>query len=173
MLQQILISRIDQNRAGALSKIASNTFYETFRPYNTEQDIQAYIQKAYKVEIMANQLANTEKYYFAIATVGEEIVGYIKLILNQTHTLLFGQTAELEKIYVIKSHWDKKVGAALMTHAIEICKDLKYNNIFLGVWQENQRAVSFYKKFGFKVFDTRKFELGSRICEDYMMDIQL
>jgi ribosomal protein S18 acetylase RimI-like enzyme len=169
---ELKIKEASVHDAPSLCKLAADTFYETFKPYNTEEDIQAYIKKAYDVQIISNQLTNTG-YYFAVAYINETAAGYIKLIFNQTHVKLSGTTTELEKIYVLKSYWDTKTGAALMQHAIDICKQRGFENLFLGVWQENERAVNFYRKFGFHVFDTRKFQLGSRLCEDYMMVIQL
>lgn len=167
------IKQANVNDVAALCQLAADTFYETFRPYNTEEDIQAYIKKAYAEEVISQQLANTQQYYFAIAYVNEEPVGYIKLIFNQTHPKLTGKVAELEKIYVLKSHWDTKTGAALMQYAIEVCKQHEFEKLYLGVWQENERAVNFYRKFGFDVFDNRQFQLGNRLCEDYMMVLKL
>lgn len=163
------IKQAHVNDAVALCQLAADTFYETFRPFNTEEDIQAYIKKAYDILIVSKQLANTHQYYFAIAYANTQPVGYIKLIFNQTHPRLSGKTTELEKIYVLKKYWDTKTGAALMQHAKEVCKQHGFENLYLGVWQENERAVNFYRKFGFEVFDTRQFKLGNRLCEDYMM----
>jgi len=167
------IKQSSVNDVAALCQLAADTFYETFRPYNTEEDIQAYIKKAYDTQVISVQLANTQQYYFAIASVNGEVVGYIKLIFNQTHPKLSGKVAELEKIYVLKSYWDTKTGAALMQQAIQVCKQHGFEKLFLGVWQENERAVNFYRKFGFEVFDTRQFQLGERWCEDYMMKLTL
>jgi diamine N-acetyltransferase len=167
------IKQANVNNAAALSQLAAETFYETFRPFNTEEDIQAYIKKAYDIQVVSQQLANTHQYYFAIAYVNEKAVGYIKLILNQSHPKLVGKIIELEKIYVLKTYLDTKTGAALMQHAIEICKEQGFEKLFLGVWQENERAVNFYKKFGFEIFDNRQFQLGERWCEDYLMCLTL
>jgi ribosomal protein S18 acetylase RimI-like enzyme len=169
----VTIKQANEYDALVLCQLAGETFYETFRPYNTEEDIQTYIKKAYDKQVISAQLANTEKYYFAIAYVNEQPVGYIKLILNQTHPKLLSKVAELEKIYVLKLHWDTKTGAALMQHAIDVCKQQGFETLFLGVWQENERAVNFYRKFGFEVFDTRQFQLGNRLCEDYMMKLPM
>lgn len=167
-----IVRAANHHESQILSGLAAETFYETFRPYNTEEDIQAYIKKAYHVETIASQLIDV-RYYFAIAFIGDEPIGYIKLILDASHEALSGKTIELEKIYVLKSSWDTKCGAALMQHAIDFCKSLGAQNLFLGVWEENHRAVAFYQKFGFHTFATRQFQLGSRLCDDYMMNLSL
>jgi diamine N-acetyltransferase len=64
---------------------------------------------------------------------------------------------ELEKIYVLPQYWDKKAGAELMKKAIEVTKLNGFKYLYLGVWQENKRALTFYNKFGFVSFNTRTF----------------
>lgn len=159
--------------AASLCALAAHTFYETFRPYNSEEDMQAYITKAYDIPVISKQLEQTDQYYFAIAQEQQQYIGYVKLIFNAMHPKLTGRVAELEKIYVLSTYWDTKTGATLMQHAIDVCRKQGIDTLFLGVWQENERAVRFYKKFGFVVFDTRTFQLGNRLCEDYMMRLNL
>ena len=60
-----------------------------------------------------------------------------------------------------------------MQQAIAHSQENGFDTLFLGVWQENERAVSFYKKVGFEVFETRQFQLGERLCDDYMMKLKL
>jgi ribosomal protein S18 acetylase RimI-like enzyme len=61
------------------------------------------------------------------------------------------------------------VGAALMQYVINEAIRNGYSWLYLGVWQENTDAISFYEKFGFKTVSTRKFKLGDQICDDFMM----
>ena len=44
---------------------------------------------------------------------------------------------------------------------------LKY--IWLGVWQENPKAIQFYTKNGFEVFDQHVFKLGDEEQTDFLM----
>ena len=76
---------------------------------------------------------------------------------------------EIERIYVKSSHHGKKVGQLLYSKALDIAflKDKKY--IWLGVWEENKRAVNFYKKNGFEEFDKHIFRLGNDEQTDLMM----
>jgi ribosomal protein S18 acetylase RimI-like enzyme len=60
-----------------------------------------------------------------------------------------------------------------MQYAIDYSRTVHFETLFLGVWKENERAVNFYRKTGFEVFDTRLFQLGSRMCEDYMMKLDI
>ncbi|HVZ95989.1 MAG TPA: GNAT family N-acetyltransferase, partial [Chitinophagaceae bacterium] len=50
---------------------------------------------------------------------------------------------------VLKEYHAKKAGAALMDFAIAFAKEKKYEVLWLGVWEHNERAKAFYKKYGF------------------------
>jgi ribosomal protein S18 acetylase RimI-like enzyme len=100
-------------------------------------------------------------------------VGYIKLIANMPYVGLEGNCIELEKIYVQQNYFGKHAGQLLMDKAIEHAIQNNFHYLFLGVWKENSRAVKFYEKNGFTVFSERSFQLGERLCEDYMMCLQI
>jgi ribosomal protein S18 acetylase RimI-like enzyme len=41
--------------------------------------------------------------------------------------------------------------------------------LWLGVWQENPRAVAFYKKCGFAQIAEKTFKLGTEVQQDFVM----
>ncbi len=47
------------------------------------------------------------------------------------------------------------------------------NYVWLGVWEENKRAIQFYAKNGFVEFDKHIFVLGNDAQTDIMMKKQL
>ncbi len=158
--------------AVVLAQIGSTTFYDTFRPYNTEEDMQLYLNKTYQPSVVKENLSNPSVHYY-LCLVDEKVVGYIKLIHNNTYEHLAGKTIELEKIYVLQSHFGTEAGKLLMQQAIMHSRLNQFDILFLGVWKENTRAVRFYEKTGFTIFSTRFFKLGERLCEDYMMKLVL
>lgn len=155
-----------------LADIGGSTFYHTFRPYNTEDDMVAYINKAYHADSIAENLNNDLVAYY-LAFDGSEAVGYIKLLHHASYGVVQEQAIELEKIYVLHTYFGSGLAQLLMNKAIEHGKQHTFKTLFLGVWQENHRAVSFYKKNGFEVFDTRQFKLGNNLCDDYLMKLAL
>jgi diamine N-acetyltransferase len=161
------------NDANTLAELCAKTFYDTFRPFHSEEDMQQYIKKAYSVELISENLLNETIQYF-IAFDEDKPIGYLKLIKDATHEKLASEkNIELEKIYVLKEYLDKKVGKELMLQAINFSKQKNFETLFLGVWQENHRAVNFYKNFGFEIFTTRTFQLGETLCDDFLMKILL
>ncbi len=65
------------------------------------------------------------------------------------------------------------MGQVLYNQAIDIAKKKKATYVWLGVWEENPRAISFYKKNGFVEFDKHIFKLGDDEQTDIMMKLML
>lgn len=164
----ITIRKATLNDAAVLAKIGADTFYHTFRPYNTEEDMQAYLAKSYNQELITSNLANPAIHYFICEDHGA-CVGYIKLVEGTHYDGIGDHAIELEKIYVLHTYFGTTAGKLLMDKAISYSREQGFKNLFLGVWQENKRAVAFYNKTGFTTVTTRQFKLGETICDDFIM----
>lgn len=155
-----------------LAEIGASTFRDTFAPYHTKADLDLYIAKTYNTDAVAHNLLQTDIRY-ALACNEQQSAGYTKILLNGTHPDLTGKVAEIEKIYVRQQFLGTGTGWKLMEEACNYLKQLEYNTVFLGVWEKNERAIGFYKKFGFEQFSTRSFQLGQTLCNDYMLKLIL
>jgi len=80
---------------------------------------------------------------------------------------------EIERIYVLKEYHGKEIGQLLYNKAIEVARDKKASYLWLCVWENNERAISFYKKNGFTAFDKHIFTLGDDEQTDIMMRLFL
>ena len=104
----------------------------------------------------------------------DEVIGYLKLNFGQSQTELKDDKAlEIERIYVLQEYHGKKAGQLLYDKAIEVARNKNMDYVWLGVWEENHRAISFYKKNGFTEFDKHIFKLGDDEQTDIMMKLQL
>jgi ribosomal protein S18 acetylase RimI-like enzyme len=80
---------------------------------------------------------------------------------------------EIERIYVLSDFQGKGIGRQLLEKAIQMAKEKKASYIWLGVWEENKRAIQFYKKNGFIAFDEHYFMLGDDKQTDIMMKLMV
>jgi len=83
------------------------------------------------------------------------------------------KSLEIERFYVPKEFHGKSVGQILYDKAIQVAKQKNAECVWLGVWEENSRAISFYKKNGFVAFDKHIFKLGNDEQTDIMMKLKL
>ncbi|TCD03233.1 GNAT family N-acetyltransferase [Pedobacter psychroterrae] len=149
--------------------IGRQTFFETFAESNTEEDMNNYLQENFSEEKVAAELSNTGSQFF-IAWDDAIPVGYLKVNTGNTQTELQDNTSlEIERIYVKSSHHGKKVGQILYDKALETAQLQNKVFMWLGVWEENPRAIRFYEKNGFVAFDKHIFKTGKDEQTDIMM----
>ncbi len=152
-----------------LQDLGRQTFYETFAPNNTEEQIQQYLTESFAEEKLNRELNHPDSLFF-IAWEGENAVGYLKVNSGKAQTELQDENSlEIERIYVKSSHHGKKVGQLLYKKALETAVELEKKYLWLGVWEKNHRAVSFYKKNGFEEFGKHIFRLANEEQTDLMM----
>ena len=156
-----------------LQKIGRQTFSETFAEGNTEENMKKYLEEGFSNEKLTAELTNPDsEFYFAFQE--NEVIGYLKINHGQSQTELKDQKAmEIERIYVLKKFHGKNIGQLLFEKAIELATEKNANYVWLGVWEENPRAINFYKKNGFVEFDKHIFVLGDDEQTDIMMRLEL
>lgn len=172
-MKDIKIQKVTLNDISQLQKIGRQTFSETFSGDNSEEDMRKYLDENFSSEKLTAELNNKDsEFYFAV--LDDAVIGYLKLNFGASQTELKDSKAlEIERIYVPKEYHGQKVGQVLYEKAIQVARQKEVNYVWLGVWEENFRALSFYKKNGFVEFDKHIFKLGNDEQTDIMMKLQL
>jgi len=172
-MSNIEIRKVTTNDLEELQKIGRLTFYETFASGNTEENMNKYLDEAFSFTKLTTELSdNNAEFYFA--TLDNKVIGYLKLNFGESQTELQDNKAvEIERIYVLKEYHGKGVGQLLCDKAIKIARQKNAEYVWLGVWEENPRAINFYKKNGFVEFDKHIFKLGNDEQTDIMMKLKL
>ena len=67
-------------------------------------------------------------------------------------------TGEIYSIYVLEESWDLGIGRTLMENSLTALERDDFGSVKVWVLETNQRARSFYEKFGFKTDGLRKTE---------------
>ena len=167
-IKRVTLSDIDQ-----LQKIGRQTFQETFSALNSEENMKNYLEEGFSNEKLTAELSEkNSEFYFA--SLDGEIIGYLKINFGDSQTELKDSKAlEIERIYVSKEFHGKSVGQLLCDRAIQVAQQKGIEYVWLGVWEENPRAISFYKKNGFMEFDKHIFKLGDDEQTDIMMKLKL
>jgi len=172
-MNNIHIIKANHEDLEALQKIGRQTFYETFSAGNSEENMTKYLEEGFAYDKLSAELQdNAAEFYFAI--VEDHVIGYLKINSGQSQTELKDeQSMEIERFYVLKEYHGKKVGQLLYEKAIQIAQNKGVDYIWLGVWEENPRAIQFYKKNGFVEFDKHIFKLGDDEQTDIMMKLKI
>ncbi|MET3879854.1 N-acetyltransferase [Chitinophaga sp. OAE865] len=168
-MDNIIVRKVVPADVVQLQKIGKETFSETFAKGNMAENLEKYLEEGFSLEKLTAEINNKNSaFYFAV--LDEQIIGYLKLNSGSSQTELQDDNAlEIERIYVLREFHGKKAGQILYEKAIEVAYSQNAVYVWLGVWEENQRAIRFYEKNGFVTFDKHIFKLGNDEQTDLMM----
>lgn len=156
-----------------LSELGAKTFYDTFAKDNTPENIKAYLKASFSSEIQLKELSDPDNIFLIIESENTPI-GYAQLILNSTDNAIRGtKPLEIRRIYATKEYLGKGIGKELIQATIREARQRGCDCIWLGVWEKNQRAIDFYKKWGFREVGTHLFSVGDDPQNDYVMELEL
>lgn len=168
-MNAIEIRKATFNDLEAIQNISIQTFTETFAAVNTPENIANYIKDSFNSEQLASELNNLDSQFY-LATASNEVVGYLKINFGDAQTEMINKNAlEVHRIYVSQAFHGKNVGQLLIDEVKKIAQQTNVEFIWLGVWEENHRALRFYNKNGFIEFDKHVFTLGDEQQTDLLM----
>lgn len=172
-MDNVQIIKVPLSGLEELLAISRETFLESFKDDNTEENMNAYLNAHLNKERLIQELTNPDsEFYFAM--LDSKVIGYLKINFAGAQTELKDSNAiEIERIYVLKEYQRMKIGQVLYGKAVEIARQSGVNYIWLGVWEKNSKAISFYRKNGFTEFDKHIFMLGDDVQTDLMMKLVL
>ncbi|MBB5394533.1 GNAT family N-acetyltransferase [Mucilaginibacter sp. AK015] len=163
------IKRVTIDDIEALLTLSRKTFFDAFLHRNNPADMEAYASTAFTVTRFQEELINPHsEFYFAIAD--NALAGYIKLNFNAAQTDLQDNNAlEVERIYILQQYQGRQIGKHLLDFAAEKAINNGLSYIWLGVWEHNAKAISFYHNNGFTQFGSHPFRLGNDEQTDILM----
>ncbi|MBD7968264.1 GNAT family N-acetyltransferase [Paenibacillus gallinarum] len=152
-----------------LREISVETFKDTFEDQNSSENMKTYLDRAFNLKQIEEELVNEfSEFYFLY--LNEDIAGYLKLNTNDAQSETMGNDSlEVERIYVRKKFHKQGLGKFLINKAIEIAKEQNKDKVWLGVWEKNENAISFYKKMGFVQTGAHSFYMGDEEQIDLIM----
>jgi diamine N-acetyltransferase len=155
--------------AELLTALGARTFYDTFAIHNTARDMQEYLAESFNKEQQTAELLERGT-LFLIAETDKGTGGYAMLRPgpppNEIH---LSHAIEVVRLYVDKEWLGLGVGSGLMQACLDESKEKGFKHLWLGVWEHNQRALAFYRKWEFETFGEHIFYVGADAQNDYLM----
>jgi ribosomal protein S18 acetylase RimI-like enzyme len=172
-MNKIEIRKASLSDLESVQKIASQTFVETFAAVNSPENIINYLEQSFNTPQLTKELMNVESSFY-LATSDQKAIGYLKINFGKAQTEIMDEHAlEIQRIYVLQEFHGKRVGQLFIDEVLNIVKINPVTFIWLGVWEENHRAIAFYSKNDFSVFDKHDFTLGGDIQTDLLMKLEI
>jgi ribosomal protein S18 acetylase RimI-like enzyme len=155
----------------SIQSISKQSFTETFASINTPENMEKYLQENFNTTQVTSEISNPDSLFY-LAYSDSIPVGYLKVNFGAAQTEdLEEPTLEIQRIYVLQDFHGKKIGQLLLDQAVKVAHQYRVDYIWLGVWEENHKAIHFYTKNGFLTFDKHIFTLGDDQQTDLLMKL--
>ncbi len=155
--------------AAALRDFAERTFREAFGRFNRAADMERYVAEAFSLAqqrvILSDAAADT-----LLCTVDGTLAGYVELWRSSPPDCVSAKNAlEIRRFYVDRPWQGRGVAPSLLSAIREAAQSRGVDRLWLGVWEHNARAQSFYRNAGFVKVGTQEFLLGEDRQTDELM----
>jgi ribosomal protein S18 acetylase RimI-like enzyme len=168
-LEKIRIRKAGIKDAAHIADLSRKTFYESVGKFNSRQNMDRFMNEQFSRDKLMAEVG--EKHHiFLLAYLDDQLSAYVKLRENKPpDTLNKLNTIEIARIYVAQHAIGHGLGKALMKRCLDIARARNKEVIWLGVWEQNQNAISFYSHCGFERFGEHIFMLGDDPQTDWLM----
>lgn len=155
--------------AKELSRLAEATFRATFGAMNTVEHMELHCQRSYGKRMQAAEIADPGMVTLVSEADGS-LIAYAQVRWGVAPDCVSaGNPGEVQRLYVAEDWHGKGVAQELMQACIDELGKRASDVAWLGVWERNPRAMSFYRKFGFVEVGDHIFSLGGDPQRDIVM----
>jgi ribosomal protein S18 acetylase RimI-like enzyme len=153
--------------------LSRTTFRETYGSQNTQENMDIHLDEHFNLGKIRQELTDPV-FRFYLSFLEGKPVGFMKLRSDrQPRGVAQDRCLEIQRIYVLQEFQGASIGSELMKMAKDIARREGFSVVWLQVWQKNDRAIHFYQKSGFVIYETSTFLLGRELQQDYLMRFDL
>lgn len=159
--------------AALLSNLGAETFVASFGAQNTPENLTKHLTKAFGDEVQQRELADPEVTYL-IAEQDGRIAGYAQVREGGAPACITGPSpVEVLRFYVKEDFHGTGLAQALMDACADEARRRGGRTLWLGVWDQNPRAIRFYTKWGYEDVGGQTFMLGDDPQQDRVLSRSL
>ncbi|MCW8807716.1 MAG: GNAT family N-acetyltransferase [Rhodanobacter sp.] len=164
-----VIRRAEPSDARRLAELAELTFRDTFKATNTPDDMNVHCATYYSEAIQGREIPDS-KMATLVCEHDSQLAGFAQLRWGHAPDCIKAERpAEIQRLYVREAWHGKGIAQELMSESMALAKASGADQVWLGVWERNPRAIAFYKKWGFAEVGDHIFPVGSDPQRDIIM----
>lgn len=162
MVNNTTIDRAGIKDSNLLQLLGKETFLQSHGSSASRDEIDEYVNKTYSESRFISELSVNHNLYYIIKYF-DLAVGYSKIIIEHAYfDSEYQNYAKLERLYILEQYHKLKIGLSLLNFNIDIAKSQGKKGMWLYVWKDNQKALNFYLKSGFKIIGEHDFKITER-----------
>ena len=159
-LTNVTILRADLADAAELAAFAARTFEETYAAQMKAEDIRAHVEASFGPSQQAAELSDPSVTTI-LARSGGDLVAYAQVRRSAPPSCVtHAAPIELQRLYMDRRAHGSGLASKLIDSVHQAAHEFEGRHVWLGVWEENARAISFYKKVGFVDVGSATFMVG-------------
>ena len=148
---------------------AERLFRETYESENTPANMTSYCAQCFTPDVQRAEILDKSKRVI-VAELALKLIGYYVLFDGAPGSCEVDEPAvELSRLYVEAKLHGSRLGHTMIQHALTLARTDGFKTMWLGVWEENARAIAFYKKWLFKPIGEHTFLLGADEQRDLLL----
>lgn len=155
--------------APALAALGRRTFAEAFGADNTADDLATFLESTYTPALQRAELADSALTYLIVERSGTPVAFALLRAKGASPFIEDPSAIELQRFYVDQSCHGTGVAQALMASCVETARRAGAMTLFLGVWEQNARALRFYAAQQFTEVGRKIFQVGSDPQQDLVL----
>lgn len=169
-MTEITLRRARPEDTERLAHIGAATFLESYVELIEVNSMMSHCTHQHSREVYTNYLSNPAcaVWLAEYAATGAPI-GYAVNCPPDLPIPLQPGDVELKRIYVLSRFHGSGAGPRLMQAAIDDARQRGAPRLLLGTYQDNNRAIAFYRKAGFALAGTRQFQVGDQVYDDIVL----
>jgi ribosomal protein S18 acetylase RimI-like enzyme len=150
MPRTVRIRLAAESDAGALARLAEETFRTAFAATNSAANMQRHCETSYGEALKLEEIRAPDMETWLAEDDGQ-LVAYAQLRLGTAPAAVGAlRPIEIQGFYVHADAHGQGVAHSLMEHVLARAAPLGADVVWLGVWERNPRAIAFYRKQGFE-----------------------
>lgn len=150
----------------AVSALARSVWQATYPTLIPQAQIDAMLADRYAPQRIREQLDDPRQAWW-VARQDPALTGF-------AHALLDESGCKLDKLYVHPDRQRRGIGAALAKTVEDWARRQQVRRLWLQVNRGNTPAIAAYEKYGFRIVESRVFELGGGfVMDDHVMERML
>lgn len=162
--------------AAGIASLGRDVFTTTFGNSMPPKDLQYYLDEAYSTAAIERDIATPNKHFWVAKsrdpseklTDPSRVVGFVQMTEGTTEDFLGvdDKLVELHRLYLRSESQGTGLAKKLIENMEDWSRSKGYERMWLGVWDRNEKAKRFYRKFGYTKRGIHSFKMGDTLDID-------
>ncbi len=152
--RNIAIRRCEGNDSAEVRKVLKLSWEKAYSSFIPQTDLDIYLDTTYS-ESLLREMFNNPDFICYVTEFENTICGWLKLSIDKSENRFY-----LSSIYVLPEFQGLKIGERLFKIACDEAIINKFNEIYIGVMKQNEKALKWYRNLGFNFFEQKPFTMG-------------